>query len=203
MLKVLRVDRGLPNVMDVVFHEPAGSWGFCVIRIKKTDPGEPRKIFETIAERFWGGKMIVVVDEDIDPRDLASVVWAMSFRMQPHRDVEVRDVKQIHPLDHSIVDPLIGGAREATGAKLRASSLFVDATRKWPYPPTSLPRQDMMERALKIWEEEGLPQLQLKHPWWGYPLGYWPDQEQEEAELALVGEFFKTGYRSLLGRRKV
>ena len=202
MLKVLRVDRGLANVQDVVFHEPAGSWGFCVIRIKKTDPGEPRKIFEAIAERFWGGKMIVVVDEDIDPRDLASVVWAMSFRMQPHRDVEVRDVAQIHPLDHSIVDPLIGGARDATGAKLRASSLFVDATRKWPYPPTSLPRQDVMERALKIWEEEGLTPLQLKHPWWGYPLGYWPDQEQEEAELALVGEFFKTGYRSLLGRRK-
>ena len=30
-------------------------------------------------------KMIIVVDEDIDPKDPDMVMWAMSFAMQPHR----------------------------------------------------------------------------------------------------------------------
>jgi len=29
------------------------------------------------------GKILIAVDEDIDPEDLNAVVWAMSFRMQP------------------------------------------------------------------------------------------------------------------------
>jgi len=39
------------------------------------------------------------------------------------------------------------GARGAAAGAFRASTLCVDATTKWPYPPTSLPRQDVMERA--------------------------------------------------------
>ena len=45
-----------------------------------------------------------------------------------------------------------------------------------------------MEKAVKIWEEEGLPALTLKTPWYGYPLGYWTKEDKEEAELALNGE---------------
>jgi hypothetical protein len=74
---------------------------------------------------------------------------------------------------------------------------------KWPYPPTSLPRQDVMERARRIWESEGLPPLQLKHPWWGYPCGQWSDRDQEEAELALTSDYWKTGERCMEGRRNV
>jgi 3-octaprenyl-4-hydroxybenzoate carboxy-lyase len=34
-------------------------------------------------------KVIIVVDEDIDPKDPDMVVWAISFAMQPHRDAQV------------------------------------------------------------------------------------------------------------------
>ncbi len=40
------------------------------------------------------------------------------------------------------------------------------------YPPVSLPKKEFMERALKLWEKEGLPELKLKEPWYGYSLGY-------------------------------
>lgn len=50
-----------------------------------------------------------------------------------------------------------------------------------------------MEKAKKIWEEEGLPELKPKSPWYGYALGNWPKKLQEEAELALEGEHFQTG----------
>ena len=50
-----------------------------------------------------------------------------------------------------------------------------------------------MERARQIWEEEGLPKLRTKEPWYGYSLGYWTKENEQEAELALRGEHYQTG----------
>ncbi len=58
-----------------------------------------------------------------------------------------------------------------------------------------------MERALEIWQEEGLPGLSLKRPWYGYELGYWPAEFEEEAQLALKGEYYRTGEK--LATRRV
>lgn len=35
------------------------------------------------------GKIVIVVDKDIDPDDPDAVNWALSFRMQPHRDTRI------------------------------------------------------------------------------------------------------------------
>jgi len=69
------------------------------------------------------------------------------------------------------------------------------------YPPTSLPKKEFMERARKMWEEEGLPSLKPKVPWYGYSLGNWTAEDEEEAELALKGEHYQTG-KELARRRK-
>ena len=60
-----------------------------------------------------------------------------------------------------------------------------------------------MERARKIWEEEGLPPLSLKTPWHGYSLGFWTKENEEEAELALKGEYYQTGERLAKQRVKL
>jgi 4-hydroxy-3-polyprenylbenzoate decarboxylase len=103
--RMLAVDCGMKNIMDVALHECSGSWGFCVIRVNKPEPGQSQRIFDAVSERFWGGKMIVLVDEDIDTRNLESVVWAMSFRMQPHRDVKTLKTEKFLPLDYSVAPP--------------------------------------------------------------------------------------------------
>ena len=33
-------------------------------------------------------QILIVVDEDIDPHDLDAVMWAMVFRVHPHRDIQ-------------------------------------------------------------------------------------------------------------------
>jgi 4-hydroxy-3-polyprenylbenzoate decarboxylase len=71
--------------------------------------------------------------------------------------------------------------------------MLIDATRKWAYPPTSLPKREFMERALAIWQAEGLPELHLKTPWYGTNLGYWPSERDEEARLALEGAHYQVG----------
>jgi len=73
------------------------------------------------------------------------------------------------------------------------SSLLINAILKEPFPPVSLPKQEYMERAKEIWEELGLPPIKPHAPWFGYSLGQWDAELEEEAELAVRGEHYKTG----------
>jgi 4-hydroxy-3-polyprenylbenzoate decarboxylase len=47
-----------------------------------------------------------------------------------------------------------------------------------------------MEAALKIWQEEKMPELKLKTPWYGYPLGLWDEQDDQLAEAVARGDYF-------------
>jgi 4-hydroxy-3-polyprenylbenzoate decarboxylase len=71
---------------------------------------------------------------------------------------------------------------------------------KWDFPPISLPRKEYMEKAKQIWESLKLPPLTPRVPWHGYVLGDWTKENEEEAELAVKGEHFKTGEK-LKGKR--
>jgi 4-hydroxy-3-polyprenylbenzoate decarboxylase len=59
-----------------------------------------------------------------------------------------------------------------------------------------------MERAKAIWEELGLPKLKPEAPWFGYSLGEWSDELERAAELAVKGDYFKTGETLVKRRRK-
>ena len=83
-----------------------------------------------------------------------------------------------------------------------SSALLIDATRPWPYTPVSLPRKDLMENAKEIWEELGFPELTPRMPWFGYSLGAWTPEDEEEAESALRDEHFVTGEKAKSRRVK-
>ncbi len=57
----------------------------------------------------------------------------------------------------------------------------------------ALPSKEYMERARELWGALGLPELQPRTPWHGYPLGLWPEENQKEAELAVEGRYYETG----------
>ncbi len=59
-----------------------------------------------------------------------------------------------------------------------------------------------MERAKITWEELGLPPLKPRVPWYGYSLGDWTKEDEEEAELALKGDHFVTGEKAKSRRVK-
>jgi hypothetical protein len=58
-----------------------------------------------------------------------------------------------------------------------------------------------MERAQELWAELQLPGLELQNPWYGYSLGAWTKELEEEAQLAVEGRHYETGEK-LRGRRK-
>ena len=198
--KLLKHDLGIASLVDVALHGESGTQQFCVISLKRTDHTLPWKALYGISSAHPGyNKWVIAVDEDIDPHDPDSFIWALCWRMQPDRDVQIVKGKAAQ-LDPSAIPP-------EEEAKLQGypptSGILIDATRKWAYPPTSLPKKEFMERARKMWEEEGLPQLTPKVPWHGYSLGYWTAEDEEEAELALKGEHYKTGEKILKERKKV
>jgi 3-polyprenyl-4-hydroxybenzoate decarboxylase len=194
---------GVDNVLDVAILESSGSWGYMVVKIKKRSDEDFDKIIGALRLGADAGKILVVVDEDIDARDPDSVNWALSFNMQPHRDVRILDAGMMG-LDPSIVpSEAFGGARSALLKTGRCSVLCIDATRPWAYKPTSLPKREFMENALRLWNRLELPPLHLKAPWHGYELGFWSDRNRGEAELALQGKHFEIGERAKKERQKL
>jgi UbiD family decarboxylase len=212
MLNFLRVSCGIPQVKDVAFHHCGGSRRFCVIRLQ--DLGSTRTSKRTVWHALHASlavstewpKITVAVDNDIDPWDLESVFWAASFRYQPHRDTQIIRGRGA-TADQS------GGPRTLSmeeqeyptnrGGLEGNSSILIDATRKWPYTPTSLPTRNYMERAKEIWEELGLPQLHPREPWYGVSWGEWPESYRRHAEMGDRGEFDEIAGEILQQKKKV
>ena len=83
------------------------------------------------------------------------------------------------------------------------SAIMIDATRKWDYPPVSLPKREYMERARELWEAEGLPALKPRVPWFGYELGHWPKEYAEAADGVLKGKIYEMGEKVYKERKEL
>lgn len=197
--KFLKHDCAILGILDVAFHESGGSEQYCVIKMKKSHPSQVWQALNAVVGRHpWYRKIVIAVDDDIDPRDPDSVNWALSFRMQPHQDMRIVTgrASDIDPSASPMDDPERKYPKPAG-----VSSVLIDATRKWDYPPVSLPKKEFMEKAKQIWEEEGLPKLKPKVPWHGYSLGYWSEENEKEAQLALQNRYYETGEK--LAQRRI
>jgi 4-hydroxy-3-polyprenylbenzoate decarboxylase len=138
------------------------------------------------------------VDEDIDINDPAMVNWAICFNARPEEDVMIAKGKA-PGLDPSAHPP----GRESLEVRMASiGALLINAVRPWPYTPVSLPRKEFMEKSKAIWEELGLPALRPRMPWFGYNLGAWSEQDEQEAELAVKGDYFITGEKQTKQRVK-
>jgi 4-hydroxy-3-polyprenylbenzoate decarboxylase len=127
-----------------------------------------------------------------------AILWALSYSMQPHRDAEIIRGK-VPRLDPS-VSPSADVRQLTYPDGMGSSALLINACREHPYLPVSLPRRDLMEAAKARWEALGLAALDLKAPWYGYPLTAWTAENEEEARLALAGRYLETGAK-LFGHR--
>jgi UbiD family decarboxylase len=183
------------NVRSVAFHESTGSWGLCCVQISDPKPGEATEVLDACHESpSVGAKIIIVVDDDINPRDADGIFWAMTFRMQPHRDVRIKPCR-LQSADWSAFPPDTGnpGGVQAETSDIQSTRMLIDATRPWPYPPVSLPRKEIMEEAIKLWGSLELPRLDLRTPWHGYELGWWSEENLEAGRLAVQGRHYETG----------
>jgi 4-hydroxy-3-polyprenylbenzoate decarboxylase/2,5-furandicarboxylate decarboxylase 1 len=122
-----------PTIRDVCFTEASGG-AHVVVSMKPTFAAQARDVMLTAltVERIRP-KLVVIVDEDIDPRDPAQVEWAIAYRVQADRDVVIVDRVRGVPLDPSSPEPGLGAV------------MTIDATRPFgkPFSPTtSVPGAD-------------------------------------------------------------
>ncbi len=115
--------RVFPDIVD--FHLPpeACSYRIAVVSIRKQYAGHARRIMMAVwsyLRQFTYTKFVIVVDEDIDARDWAQVLWALSTRVDPARDTMLVENTPIDYLDFA--SPVAG----------LGSKLGIDATNKWP-----------------------------------------------------------------------
>ena len=199
--KFLRQDSGNSAVLDVALHEDASgsAQAYCVIKMRNATKAEAWRALNASAG-FAGNyaKIAVAVDEDIDIHDPAMVNWAISFNVRPAQDIAVAKGKGAG-LDPSANPP---GTENLEAQMVSVDALLINAVRPWPYTPVSLPRKEFMEKSKAIWEELGLPALKPRMPWYGYSLGAWTKQDEEEAELAVKGDYFVTGKKQTKQRVK-
>lgn len=215
LYKFLRYDLGLSHVLSVAIHDDTSATGVVVVSVKHGT--EQDKVWATLEKAFENlakdtvmvTKLVIAVDDDIDPYDPGSVNWAMSFRMQPYRDVRVRTHPAESFTEWGMVDPSIVSFPEVSARASEfvhnpplQSKMLINATMKWDYPPLSLPKKEFMEKALKLWQELKLPPLKLRQPWWGYQYGWWSEEEETMANLATQGRWEEVG-EMLAKRRKV
>ena len=107
------VDVNLP--IEGVFHN------LMIVSIKKSYPGQARKVMNAIWSlgQAMFTKCVIVVDEDVNVQDIGEVVLKVFNNIDPERDIQFT-LGPVDSLDHASRFPNYG------------SKMGVDATRKWP-----------------------------------------------------------------------
>ena len=115
---IYQIRQRFPQLVD--YHSPADSPGVVYMSIRKTAPGQAFEIAESTAKYNVFGRVVIVVDDDIDVLDSNAVRFAMGSRWQPSLATKMFEDCRAFALDPSSPD------RSTT------SKVIIDATRQWP-----------------------------------------------------------------------
>ena len=154
LLKSLRYDLNEPSVSDVFIDRTFGGLlAHVIVAMKPRYPAHGKKVGRLIAA-MGPFKRITIVDDDVDIRDTAHVEWAMNSHFNPARDtVLIDDVFFSKQIDPSLVSNV--------SSSTMGSKMVCDATLKSDPGPLSLPPREIMEKALQVWRESGLPEFEI------------------------------------------
>ncbi|HEY2818068.1 MAG TPA: 4-hydroxy-3-polyprenylbenzoate decarboxylase [Casimicrobiaceae bacterium] len=112
-----------PEIVDFYLPPEGCSYRIAVVALNKQYPGHAKRAMFGIwsfLRQFMYTKIIVVTDADVNIRDWKDVVWALTTRVDPARDLTIVERTPIDYLDFA--SP-VGGL---------GSKLGIDATNKWP-----------------------------------------------------------------------
>lgn len=146
------------EIVDFFLPMEALSYKMAIISIDKAYPGQARRAalaFWSALPQFTYTKFVVVVDKDINIRDPRQVVWAISSKVDPVRDVFILPNTPFDSLDFASEKIGLGGR------------MGIDATTKMP-PETEhewgevlKSDPDVSEMVDRRWAEYGLDDLML------------------------------------------
>ena len=143
-----------PEIVDFWLPPEACSYRIAVVSIKKTYAGQAKRIMMGVwsyLRQFLYTKWVIVVDDDIDARVWADVMWAISVNMDPARDITLVENTAIDYLDFA--SPVTGlGSKIGLDA---TTKIPPEANRTWGTPIRM--SSDVIEAIDKKWPDLGLP----------------------------------------------
>jgi 4-hydroxy-3-polyprenylbenzoate decarboxylase len=143
-----------PEIVDFWLPPEGCSYRIAVVSMKKAYPGHAKRVMLGVwsyLRQFMYTKWVIVVDDDINARDWKDVMWALSTRMDPARDITVIENTPIDYLDFASPESGLGGkiGLDAT------NKLPPETHREWGEKITMDPA--VVDRVSEIWGRLGLP----------------------------------------------
>jgi 4-hydroxy-3-polyprenylbenzoate decarboxylase len=137
------------GVTDIV-----GAWQhvaqlMTVVALKQRYAGHSKRAGLIAAAQSYMGRIVVTVDEDVDPSNLADVMWAIATRCEPSEQVDI-----VRNAWSSALDPRITAAARGRG-KTSHSKMIIDACKPFgwrdEFPPTSALSQEDARAIAEKW----------------------------------------------------
>jgi len=147
------LQKQFPEIIDFYLPPEGCSYRMAVISMKKQYAGHAKRVMLgtwSYLRQFMYTKFVIVVDEDVDVRNWQDVIWAITTRMDPARDLTILENTPIDYLDFA--SPVSG----------LGSKVGFDATNKWPgetnreWGKTIVMSDDIIERVDEIWDSLGI-----------------------------------------------
>jgi 4-hydroxy-3-polyprenylbenzoate decarboxylase len=106
-----------------------------VVAIRQRYAGHAKRAALIAAANSYMGRLVVVVDDDVDCSNLADVMWAVTTRCEPAEQIDI-----VRNAWSSALDPRIPEADKRAGITSHSKAI-IEAVRpfgwKDKYPPTS------------------------------------------------------------------
>ncbi len=141
-----------PEIVDFYLPAEGCSYRVAVVSMRKQYPGHAKRVMMGVwsfLRQFMYTKFVIVVDDDIDARRWDDVIWAISTRVDPARDVTLIENTPIDYLDFA--SPQSGlGSKMGLDATTKAG----ETGREWGRPIERDPA--VVARIDEIWDELGI-----------------------------------------------
>src|SRR2546421_2681817 len=120
-----------------------------VVAIRQRYAGHAKRAALIAAANTYMGRLVVVVDDDVDPSDLADVMWAVTTRCEPAEQIDI-----VRNAWSSALDPRIPDEWKRAGVTSHSKAI-IEAVRpfgwKDKYPPTSALTADEAREIEEKW----------------------------------------------------
>ena len=116
------LQKQFPEISDFYLPPEGCSYRMAIVTMKKQYPGHAKRVMMGVwsfLRQFMYTKFVIVVDDDINARNWEDVIWAITTRTDPSRDITLIDNTPIDYLDFA--SPVSG----------LGSKMGLDATNKW------------------------------------------------------------------------
>ena len=147
------LQKQFPEIIDFYLPPEGCSYRVAIVSMKKQYAGHAKRVMMGVwsfLRQFMYTKFVIVVDDDVDTRNWQDVIWAISTRVDPARDITLVENTPIDYLDFA--SPVSG----------LGSKMGLDATNKWPgetHREWGVPIQmeaSVKQRVDDMWEELGI-----------------------------------------------